>query len=229
MPEEVEDIKLDEIVSVWKRIQAKLKKIPIVTTILVLFSGGSLGISGYVYSVYQKSVEAAMVTAYKNTESAPYKLMVHDTDSIARVVAQEETETLKADDLFKNMAVISKISDAFVGYGGMTDDETVEFIADKFEFAEKYQAKDSLMDAVFDFVEDLMLGETESRYVDCGYIKYDTQTEKPKYFVACDDEQTWRKIRYGRPDDVNINSGKKVYYYKNEDGKSIVIPSLSNY
>jgi len=85
------------------------------------------------------------------------------------------------------------------------------------------------MDAVLDYVEDLMVEATDSRYVKCGYILYDKQTEKPKYFVDCDDEQTWRKIRYGRPSDVNVNSGKKIFYYKNEDGQSIILKMLSNH
>lgn len=231
MSKNEEEVKIEEIVSLWKRAQSKFKKAPIMTIFMMLFSGGSLGLSGYVYSIYQKAIEDSMVVAFENPDSEPYKLMVYEIDSIAKVVSKEEAESLKADDLFKNLSVVSKLSNAFAEHKGMEDEEAVEYIANKFEFAEKYQAKDSLMDAVLNFVEILMEeGDGgSSRYVDCGFVKYDTQTEKPKFFVDCDDEQTWRKIRYGRPDDVNLNSGRKIYYYKNEDGKSVIISSISNY
>jgi hypothetical protein len=165
-----------------------------------------------------------------NKESASYKFLKSEVDTLATKVAVEKTEALKTEDIFKKMDTYGKLATAFAGWGGMTDEESADYVKETFIWADSIKARSTTIAAIHEWVEQQMdeIGG-EQRYVMCGYVLYDTQTEKPKYFVECNDELSRRKIYYGRPSGVNLNSGKKVYYYKNEDDKNIILSMLSNY
>lgn len=214
----------------FKKWKEKFKKAPLTTVVLFLMSLSSLGISGYFYTKYKEIADNVVHTTIEDPNTKSYKAFVHITDSVARVVAAEETQKLKMDDIFKNMDTYGKLAIAFTGWHGMTDEESAEYVKEKFLWSDSIQKRSPQIQAIHEWVE-MKMGEDgniEKKYVDCGYVKYNLRTDK-LYFVDCDDEQTLRRIRYGRPSGVNLNSNRNVFYYRNIDDKVIIISSLSNY
>jgi len=214
----------EEINSFWKR----LKKTPKATIIAYLITFLTAGGGGYMAAFWQDSVSSAAVEELKDPDSNLSRAISTRVESSMLEALTEVKEDIKEEmlmDVMENMTTYSNIYNALSGFQGMTDERMIEYVKEKFMFADSIER---LMPELVDnheWVKQQRNGAGGSEYVICGTVE--AKDGKPKYFVDCDG--TRRKVYYGRPSGMNLNSGNRVFYYRNEDDNPILISYLSNY
>jgi len=189
-----------------------------IVTAVMAFCGLTLGTVAYVVADHY-----ATTYLVKKIEDDRDKFHLAIQDMIDNSVKGVATQV--SSDMLNQMSSMAGIYTSMKGFKGMTDKKMVSYVQDKFHFADTIQTMMPIIMENHEWVSQQRDGHTASEYITCGTIL--AKDGEPKYFKDCDG--TKRKIYYGRPSGVNINSGKKVYYYRNDNDKHIILSSISNY
>lgn len=129
------------------------------------------------------------------------------------------------DGLLSSAAKYNKIYNSLSGFKGLNDDALTEYLKETFNFADSIKKMIPELMENHEWVSQQRDGHTASEYITCGIVL--AKDGVPTYFKDCDG--TKRVIKHGRPSGINLNSGKKVYYYRDKHDKAILISYLSNY
>ncbi len=189
-----------------------------IVTAVMAFCGLTLGTVAYVVADHYATVY--LVDKIEDDRDK-FHLAIQDMidSSVKEVASQVST------DMIDQLSSMAGIYGSMKGFQGMTDKKMVQYVKDKFHFADTIQEMMPTIMENHEWVSQQRGGHTASEYITCGTVL--AKDGEPKYFLDCDGHK--RKISYGRPSGVNLNSGKKVYYYRNEDDKPVLLSYLSNY
>ena len=198
----------------------KLKKTPVATLVTMFLSVSTLGLGGYFGTIWYDSVDDAVSKLLKDQDSKTYIRTTEIADSSSNGVSESVV-----DELLLSSAKYNKIYNSLSGHNGLNDEALTKYVKGMFSFADSIKVMMPTIIENHEWVSHQRDGTSASEYVRCGIIL--AKEGKPKYFLDCDG--TKRKVSYGRPSGVNINAGKKVYYYRNDDDKPILLSYLSNY
>lgn len=173
----------------------------------------TVGAGGIVKATFTSIVDSAVNHALADPESDSYKTLIREADSVA---ARQTKIMMK--DVFEDKATISVLANSLDGFRGMEDEELVEYINDKFDFADSIQAMMPEIRKNHAWVQEQMTEKPD--LVPCGTILAKEGT--PLYFKDCDGEL--RQISFGKPKD-RLN--RDVYYYRDKHDHPVILSTIS--
>lgn len=173
----------------------------------------TIGAGTIIKSTFNSMVDTAVNSALSNPESDSYRTLVREADS----VAAKKTRILMKD-VFEDEATKTAIVEAFDGFRGMEHNELVDYLNEKFDFADSVQKMLPQIKANHAWVEKQMTSKPD--LIPCGSIL--AKEGEPKWFKDCDGEL--RQISYGKP---RQNLTRDVYYYRNKHDHPVILSTIS--
>lgn len=181
--------------------------------IMVVGFLATLGLGGYVKSVWNDSIQESMTKALEDPHSKFYQLIKTEANKISEAKARE---IIRFE--MQNTAQQAAFLDAFRSFRNLPSEDLVNYVQDKFNWADTVHAQWGELKANHEWIAEKR-SEEKPDVVMCGYVL--AKQNIPTHFKTCDGEL--RKIFYGKI----LNATKNVYYYRDNSDSPIILSYIS--
>ena len=167
----------------------------------------TLGVGGYMKSIWNDSIQTAMVEALQDEHSKFYLLLKKEAHSIAKH---------EVDEVFQDEADNQSLTHAFNGFMGLSPDQLKTKMQTLMMFGDSVLVKWPQLRSNHEYINDLRKSASNK-----NQFRIFGENE-PDEVITTDGIK--REIYFGKPE---IKERKELYYYRNRNDEAIALPFLS--